>query len=216
MRKRVSSLITLLCLATALANGAYAAKHHKAHHKKSRRHRSEISEDYTPISLNIVKPVSDDFCTDSVSGDNVIHFAESMIGVHYRPATSDPNVGFDCSGFVSYVFKSFNFSVPRSSPEFINIGEKVSLADSKPGDIIIFTSPQRHSHRIGHVGIVYSNDNDGIKFIHSTSGKEYGVTITAMDDTYMNRFVQIVRVLKQNDGTQSDSNTTASLAAISR
>jgi lipoprotein Spr len=211
MRRYIPTLITLICFAIALDNNAYAAKHHHAHHK-TKSHRSE--QIAPPLNLNIIKPVSPDFNTDSVSGDSLVHFAESMIGVPYRPATSDPYVGFDCSGFVSYVFKSFNFSVPRSSVEFVNIGEKVELADAKPGDIIVFTSPKKHCHRIGHVGIIYSNNSDGIKFIHSTSGKEYGVTITAMDDTYMNRFVQIVRVLKQNNSSQKDTNTT--LAAIGR
>jgi hypothetical protein len=46
---------------------------------------------------------------------------------------------------------------------------------------------------------VLSNAGDEFKFIHSTSGKEHGVTITTMDDTYKRRFVQVVRLLKQND-----------------
>jgi len=211
MRKLQLTLISLLCLATALVNSAYAAKHHKAHHKSETKKHHHI-ERFTRVKLEIIKPVTPEFNTDSVSGDSLVHFAQDLIGTPYRPATSDPSVGFDCSGFVSYVFKSFNFSVPRSSGEFLNIGEKVELADSKPGDIIIFTSPKKHAHRIGHVGIIYSNNSDGIKFIHSTSGKEYGVTITAMDDTYTNRFVQVVRVLKQNDGPQHDLNTTLAAA----
>jgi len=139
------------------------------------------------------------FNTDSVSPDSLLQFAQSLIGTRYRSATSDPARGFDCSGFVSYVFKSFNFSVPRSSCDFINVGEKIRLEDAKPGDIILFTGTSRRSRRIGHVGIVYCNDGDEFKFIHSTSGKEHGVTITAMDKTYRRRFVQIIRLLKQND-----------------
>jgi lipoprotein Spr len=139
------------------------------------------------------------FNTDSVSPDSLIQFAESLMGTRYRSACSDPMRGFDCSGFVSYVFKSFNFSVPRSSCDFINVGEKIRLEDAKPGDIILFTGTSRRSRRIGHVGIVYCNDGDEFKFIHSTSGKEHGVTITAMDKTYRRRFVQIIRLLKQND-----------------
>lgn len=210
MRKQRLTLITLLMLATALVNSAYAAKHHKAHHKaKSKKHHR--TEEFSRIQVDIVKPVSTDFNPDSVSGDSLIHFAEALIGTPYRPATSDPSVGFDCSGFVNYVFRSFNFNLPRSSGEFMDVGEKVNLADAMPGDIIIFTSPQKHSHRVGHVGIVYSNNSDGVKFIHSTSGKEYGVTITAMDETYMNRFVQVVRVIKQNDALQSVNTTLAAV-----
>jgi lipoprotein Spr len=181
MRRFPATLITLLCAAILLVNSAYARKINKARR-----------DSLTTLSIN----------TDSVSGDAIILFAETLMGTRYRPATSDPFRGFDCSGFVSFVFKNFNVKVPRSSPEFMDVGEKVSLEDAKPGDIMIFTSPTHH-HRVGHVAIVYSNNSNGLKFIHSTSGKEYGVTVTAMDDTYRRRFVQVVRVLKMNDQSEN-------------
>ena len=195
--RKIFTLITLLSMAAVCSNTAQAArarksaKFHKAvHHKASHKHYTE--EESEPVVYD--QPMG----TDSVSGDSLVTFAETLIGTRYRSATSDPDRGFDCSGFVSYVFKNFNFKVPRSSPEFINVGEKVSLEDALPGDIIIFTSPT-HKHRIGHVGIVYSNNGEDFKFIHSTSGKEHGVTITTMDDTYRRRFVQVVRLIKRND-----------------
>ena len=178
MRKYLT-LIILLCGTTMLFNTAYARKFNRSHRTK-----------YTKsITLN----------TDSVSADSLLHFAESLIGTRYRPATSNPLIGFDCSGFVSYVFKNFNFDVPRSSCEFISVGKKIAFEDARPGDIILFTGTKKHTRRIGHVGIVYSNTGDEFRFIHSTSGKEYGVTITAMDKIYKRRFVQIIRLLKQND-----------------
>lgn len=166
----------------------------KKSHKTSSRHRKKSEQEA------VVRHITYDqaFSTDSVSADNIINFAQNLLGTRYRSATSDPDRGFDCSGFVSYVFKNFNFNVPRSSGEFIDVGEKVTYDDAKPGDIIIFTSPT-NSRRIGHVGIVYSNNGSEFKFIHSTSGKEHGVTITTMDDTYKMRFVQVVRLLKRND-----------------
>jgi lipoprotein Spr len=178
MRRNLSALMVVFCMATALLSSAHARKISKPHKDK------------------IAKS---SFKSDSVSADSLIKFAQSLIGTPYRPASSDPLRGFDCSGFVNYVFKFFNFIVPRSSGEFIGIGEKVAFEDAKPGDIILFTSPKKHSHRIGHVGIVLYNGIDDFKFIHSTSGKEYGVTITSMDKTYRHRFVQVIRVLKQND-----------------
>lgn len=207
MRKKLS-LITLLLLAAALVNTAYAhkirktAKSHKSVsvHKSGRSYRSsKKSHREVAYEEPAGKVLYDNsIVADSVSGGNLVNFAQTLIGTRYRSATSDPDRGFDCSGFVSYVFKSFNFKVPRSSPEFMDIGEKVSYEEAKPGDIVIFTSPT-HKHRIGHVGIVLSNINGDFKFIHSTSGKEHGVTITEMDETYKRRFVQVVRVIKSND-----------------
>src|ERR1700761_4597758 len=96
------------------------------------------------------------FDTDSVRADSLLQFAESLLGTRYRPGSSDPSRGFDCSGFVSYVFKNFNFSVPRSSTEFASVGETIRLEDARPGDIILFTGTKTyHRHRVGHVGIVY-------------------------------------------------------------
>jgi len=137
---------------------------------------------------------------DSVSSDVLLSFAQTLLGVRYRSASSDPLRGFDCSGFVSYVFKKFNYSVPRSSGEFANAGEKINLEDAKPGDVILFKGTKsHHPHSIGHVGIVYSIENGLLKFIHSTSGKEHGVTISTMEDTYKRRFVEVVRLQKHDN-----------------
>jgi cell wall-associated NlpC family hydrolase len=180
MRKNLSTLIILFCMVSVFFNTAYAGKTRRLH------------------KTNTLRTVTA-FDTDSVSSDSLLTFAQSLIGVRYRSASSDPLRGFDCSGFVSYVFKSFNFNVPRSSCEFISIGEKIKFEDAKPGDIILFTGTKKHTRRIGHIGIVMHNGADGFTFIHSTSGKEHGVTITAMDKMYTRRFVQVIRVLKQND-----------------
>src|ERR1700759_429654 len=111
MRKSLT-LIILLCIATVFVNTANAAK-------------------FRPPHKSLIGKVLD---TYDISPDSILHFAESLIGTRYRSASSDPLRGFDCSGFVSYVFKSFNFNVPRSSCEFISIGEKIRLEDAKPGD----------------------------------------------------------------------------------
>ena len=136
---------------------------------------------------------------ENLCPDELLTFAQSLLGTRYHFASSSPVYGFDCSGFVSYVFKNFNIAVPRSSSEFASYGEKIKLADARPGDVILFTGTSKHSHRIGHIGIVMCNEGDELKFIHSTSGKEHGVTISAMDNHYKHRFVRIVRLLKQND-----------------
>src|SRR4051812_15900942 len=101
MRKRLLPFIAVLLLATTAANAAHARKSHRAHHHNHKREYIEVV--YHPVELN----------TDSVSADSVIGFAQTLIGTRYRAASSNPSYGFDCSGFVSYVFKSFNVDVPR-------------------------------------------------------------------------------------------------------
>jgi lipoprotein Spr len=175
--KKIFTLVSFLFLFAVLATGVHAKKNHSVFYKK----RATVNP-------------------DSLSSDDLLSFAQTLLGTRYRAASSDPSRGFDCSGFVSYVFKNFNFTVPRSSSDFKNAGRKINIEDALPGDIILFTGTKsHHPHSIGHVAIVFSNDPGGLKFIHSTSGKEHGVTITAMDNTYKRRFVQVVRLLKQND-----------------
>jgi len=194
--KRYLVLISLLVLFSAFAGNAYA------HRSRHRHHRMSVASSSSSVFVPAPRPVSYDASTDSVSSDHLLTFAQTLLGRPYRPASSNPIYGFDCSGFVSYVFKSFNFDVPRSSEDFINVGEKVNIEDAKPGDIILFTGTKsHHPHSIGHVGIVCCNADGEIKFIHSTSGKEYCVTISSFDDTYKRRFVQVVRLLKSNDNT---------------
>ncbi|WP_316832204.1 C40 family peptidase [Pedobacter aquatilis] len=133
--------------------------------------------------------------TNQTSSTSLIDFAKSMLGIPYRYATSNPKIGFDCSGFVSYVFSNFGFKVPRSSREFSATGKETSIENAKVGDVLIFTGSNSRIRRIGHVGIVYSIDESGIKFIHASSGKARGVTITEFNGHYKSRFMKIISIL---------------------
>ena len=127
--------------------------------------------------------------------DQLIGFAKKLIGIPYRYATSNPDVGFDCSGFVSYVFKNIGFKVPRSSREFVTTGKPVALEDAKVGDVLIFTGSNPKVRKIGHVGIIYSINGDEIHFIHASSGKANGVTITPLNTYYKSRFIKAVTII---------------------
>jgi cell wall-associated NlpC family hydrolase len=137
--------------------------------------------------------------TKKVHPDEVVSFAETLIGIPYHYGSADPEVGFDCSGFITYVFNHFHITVPRSSIDFTYAGKEVPVASSKPGDLILFTGTDSTEHFVGHMGIIVSHINDSVLFIHSTSGKSYSVTITPLNDYYKSRFVKTIRVFKQND-----------------
>ncbi len=125
----------------------------------------------------------------------LIEFAKTMIGVPYRYASSNPSIGFDCSGFVSYVFHNFGFKVPRSSTEFNVAGIPIKLENAKVGDVLIFTGTNPRRRVVGHVGIIASISGDTIQFIHSTSGQEHGVTITTLNAYYRSRLMRAVSIL---------------------
>ncbi len=134
--------------------------------------------------------------TKNVSANDVVSFAETLIGIKYKYGAESIDDGFDCSGFVNYVFNHFNISVPRVTVDFTNAGEDVPFKDSKPGDIILFTGSNVKSGVVGHVGIVTENNNGDIKFIHASTSR--GVMISGMNSYFLPRFIKVNRVFPES------------------
>jgi cell wall-associated NlpC family hydrolase len=139
-------------------------------------------------------PPGSNIDTKDVNPDQVLAFAKTLIGVPYRYGSTDPKQGFDCSGFITYVFNRFGVQVPRSSVEFTNVERSVPIETSRPGDLILFTGTDSSNRTVGHMGIIVSNNNGSVEFIHSTSGKAQGVTITPLSSYYKGRYVKTIRI----------------------
>jgi len=139
----------------------------------------------------------DNVVVPSAKRDSIVKYAKKWVGTPYLWGGSSSN-GFDCSGFVHYVFKHFNISVPRTSRSYKEKKNEVVLEQSSPGDVILFTGTNSSIREIGHVGIIISNVDGVIDFIHSSSSKKhYGVTITRYNASgYVKRFMKVVNILK--------------------
>ena len=129
----------------------------------------------------------------AVSPHELVRFAKTLIGIPYKYASTDPSKGFDCSGFITYVFNHFQWEVPRSSVDFTNVGKQINLIDAKEGDLILFTGTNDSIRIVGHMGIITENF-DTLRFIHSTSGRANGVTISNLENHYKKRFVKVIRI----------------------
>lgn len=142
----------------------------------------------------VAKPDSNAVMTKA---DSILAYAKTFIGVTYKYASASPTQGFDCSGFVSYVFNHFGYKLPRSSKDYGTIGTKVELADCQPGDIMVFAGGNPQRRPIGHVGIVVENKNGDVHFIHSATSKHRGVVISHYNSIkyYTQRLVSIRRVI---------------------
>ena len=139
----------------------------------------------------IVKIVNEDH---GFSRNDVIEFAKKYLGIRYHYASKDPKKGFDCSGFVSFVFKNFNISLPRSSSGYGSLKSTLKPEDFKVGDVLVFYGFKNRDN-IGHVGIICEANGMKSKFIHSSSGKKKGVTISELGSTmYTRRFYSCVDV----------------------
>ncbi len=133
---------------------------------------------------------------DSTLPVKIVAFAKTLMGTPYHFGCMAPSTGFDCSGFISYVFNHFNITVPRSSVGFTNEGKTIQLEASQPGDLILFTGTNSKVRTVGHIGIIVANDSTGITFIHASSGDEMQVITTKLNDRYKARFVKVIRYME--------------------
>ena len=141
---------------------------------------------------NIISPILNKEI-NSITRDELVAYAKTLVGIPYLYASVDPAQGFDCSGFITYVFNHFQIAVPRSSVDFTNVGKTVNVQSAKEGDLILFAGTVDSFRIVGHMGIITEN-TDTLKFIHSTSGKAYGVTISSFTEHYKKRFVKVRRI----------------------
>ncbi len=137
--------------------------------------------------------------TGNVSPAQVVSFAQSLKGIPYKYGSTDPSQGFDCSGFITYVFNHFNIGVPRSSADFTSVPKEIQLRDAKAGDIILFTGTDSTKRTVGHMGIFVNKPGEEHMFIHATSGKANSVTETPLNAYYQGRFVKAIRIFPQNN-----------------
>ena len=126
--------------------------------------------------------------TPSVSiGETIVATAKQYMGAPYVYGGMSPS-GFDCSGFVNYVYKLCGYSMSRvASSIYNNNGTYVEKANLQVGDLVFFAS---NSSSIGHVGIYIGNG----QFIHSSSGAGCVVISDLSSNYYLKNYVGAKRI----------------------
>lgn len=108
---------------------------------------------------------------------STLGYALGLVGVNYKSGGTSPETGFDCSGFVSYVYRqASNMILPHNAKAISMFGRKIAITELRPGDLVFYNT-MRHTY--SHVGI-YLGDS---KFVHSSvTGR--GVEVVDMKDRY--------------------------------
>jgi hypothetical protein len=110
----------------------------------------------------------------SSTADNIVSTARDYIGTPYRYGGTTPS-GFDCSGYMQYVFNKEGISLPRTTAQQARIGTSVNKSELQKGDLVFFDI---NGSGISHAGIYIGNDN----FIHASSSR--GVAMASVNDPH--------------------------------
>lgn len=110
------------------------------------------------------------------AGQAIVDEAMKHVGKAYVYGASGPNA-FDCSGFSSYVYRQFGYSLNRTAADQMAHGTPVAKSDLMPGDLVFFNN--RGTSYIGHVGIYIGNN----KMVHASTSST-GVIVSDLDSGY--------------------------------
>lgn len=137
--------------------------------------------------------------------DNLTKFASQFIGRRYVWGSTGPKT-FDCSGFISYIFRNAGVTLNRTSRMQYAQGEPVKTSELRPGDLMFFSSPRSGKGRVGHVAMVVEVDDSGesLTFIHAASSK--GVSYQRFPDGgyYSRNYIGAKRVI-QPENTENQT-----------
>lgn len=122
----------------------------------------------------------------SLEGNKIANYAKKYIGYNYVSGGTTPSNGFDCSGFVYYVYNSCGYSLSRLCSIQAESGIKIEREDLKEGDLIFFNNGSNGS--IGHVAIYVGNGT----IVHAANTRR-GVTTDTINSGYYNTYYYTAR-----------------------
>lgn len=121
-------------------------------------------------------------------GRQIAYFAQQFIGVPYLWA-GQSRAGFDCSGFIYYVFSNCGIKLPRMADEQFEVGVFIDEENLRAGDLVFFTT---YESGASHVGIYIGNGH----FIHASSGAGSVVITPMRKQYYLERYLGARRIIE--------------------
>jgi cell wall-associated NlpC family hydrolase len=182
MRTILTALLAALCIAAVPARADETTTQLPAHLPQlPSLPLGQVSSE--PASPSMLANVLDDV-------EGTLERALNYIGVRYKRGGTTPETGFDCSGFVKYLYnETLGLVLPHNAKAIAQQGERVDKTELKPGDLVFFNTMRR---AFSHVGI-YLGDN---LFIHAPRAGAR-VRIEDMTDRYWSRRYNGARRIEQ-------------------
>ncbi len=187
--KRSIYILLSMTLMFGLAQSV-TAKTRNAHaeaHKHQLAAAKNIGLDKTTITKMVEADIAARESANAISSEteellnDLLSEARSHLGKRYSRGSKGPKA-FDCSGFSSYVYRQFGYSLSPSSRDQFNQGEKVDRKALRKGDLVFFKGRSTKGG-VGHVGIVVDADENGnFSFIHAATSS--GITVPNCNEPY--------------------------------
>ena len=128
-----------------------------------------------------------------VHPDSLVSYAREYIGTPYGYGQSNGK-RFDCSGFTSFVFSHYGYTLAHSSREQYLEGDSVERGQWQVGDLVFFAGRNGGQSRVGHVGIVVESNGEQFDFIHASTSR--GVIVShSTERYYASRYIGARRLL---------------------
>ena len=125
--------------------------------------------------------------------DAVIEFGKKFIGVPYKWGGNTPQ-GFDCSGFINYIFNNNGYNLHGNAPVIATLCDKIEKKNLKKGDLVFFKGSNINDQSIGHVALVISVNGDDFEMIHATTSKGVMINSFLQYDYWKTRFLFAGRI----------------------
>jgi cell wall-associated NlpC family hydrolase len=164
-----------------------------ARNKKVRHKRNIFFDDLIDEQQKLLTQLRDTKSKKNRTYDKnqILNNAKKHLGGKYVWGGTQPK-GFDCSGYVQYLFKKEGISLPRTAYAQSKVGQYVERDKLKKGDLLFFLTDKKRNIPITHVGMYIGND----KFIHAASRKK-GIIISSFSKSKYNKiFVKAKRIIK--------------------
>ncbi|MDO7171974.1 C40 family peptidase [Mariniflexile sp. AS56] len=184
-------LIISVCFTSCNTSKSIVVKKRTSTKTVASKRTPNLNEPVVTITKALDTSIDENLDTNS-KAFNIIDYAKQFSGVKYKfgGATRD---GMDCSGLVFESYRAFDIILPRISRDMAKHGDKVTLKDTQEGDLLFFKTMNRRND-ISHVGLVVTNEDGAIEFIHSTT--RGGVIVSKLSENYWNNaFVEARRIL---------------------
>lgn len=115
----------------------------------------DSNDECAEVTVDASNATSSDSGEEVATGTRaeIVEYAKSLLGTPYKWGGNSPEEGgMDCSGYMVYVFKHFNISLPRTAEEMRDSGRSISQSELQPGDLVVWKAPK------GHVAMYVGNN----------------------------------------------------------